>query len=75
MMDGQINPLHPEQVFQNGEGYKVGIYIQSTIIDGYAGPPVSKGCLLLAPKDFDDFDNKMQGIQSFVLVLNRKIII
>ncbi|MBO4469062.1 MAG: hypothetical protein J5740_01615 [Bacteroidales bacterium] len=72
MIHGKINPLHPNQRLPNGEGYKNGIFIHRTNLNGYAGGYVSTGCLLLAPNDFFDFETKVSGVNSFVVQLSRK---
>ena len=65
MMDGRINPNAPRQVLPNGEGFKNGIFIHRTNWNGFAGGEVSKGCLLIAPNDWNTFDNAMRGARNF----------
>jgi len=70
-LDGQDNPLYPEQKYENGDGYKLGIFIHSTNQSGYAGVPVSKGCLLLSPNDFKKFNQIMRGVRTFKVQVSR----
>ena len=65
MMDGRINPNAPGQVLSNGEGFKNGIFIHRTNLNGKADGDVSKGCLLIAPNDWSAFNEAMQGVKNF----------
>jgi hypothetical protein len=70
-MDGKKNPYDPKEVDKNGEGYKTGIFIHRPNNDGYAGTTkegasgISVGCLLIAPGDWDDFNDAMDGVKNF----------
>jgi RHS repeat-associated protein len=78
MLDGGINPFAPNQV-NNGEGYKNGIFIHTSNQNGYAGEisngtsGISVGCLLISPKDWQNFNNVMSGVKNFKVQLHRKV--
>jgi len=71
MLDGMINPNAPEQVEKNGDGYKDGVFIHSSNQNGYAGviyggkSGISVGCLLVAPKDWQSFNQILNGVKKF----------
>ncbi|WP_223854861.1 RHS repeat domain-containing protein [Bacteroides sp. GM023] len=77
-LDGQINPNAPKQINPNGEGYKDQIFIHSTNRNGFAGTKgniaISKGCLLISPKDWNSFNNVMDGTQNFKVRVSRTTI-
>lgn len=77
MIDGRINPYHPNQIDDKGEGFKTGIFIHSTNANGYAGinGPVSAGCLLLAPEDFRVFNNVLSGYRNFKVAVYRTVLV
>ena len=74
-LDGQINPNVPNQISANGEGYKDQIFIHSTNSNGFAGVgdgwAISKGCLLISPKDWNRFNGVMSGTQNFKVRVSR----
>ncbi len=74
-LDGQINPNAPNQISANGEGYKDQIFIHSTNSNGFAGVgngwAISKGCLLISPKDWNSFNGVMSGTQNFKVRVSR----
>jgi len=76
MIDGRINPYHPNQIDDKGEGFKTGIFIHSTNANGYAGinGPVSAGCLLLAPEDFRVFNKILSGYRNFKVAVYRSVL-
>jgi len=81
-MDGVVNNNVPTQKRKNGDGYKTAIFIHRTNLSGTAGGTVSTGCLLIAPKDMQKFDEQLSklgnaldgenGSRSFTLIVNRK---
>lgn len=79
MMDGEINPFSPNQVDENGEGYKDGIFIHSPNSNGYAGTihggksGITVGCLLIAPSDWKSFNETMEGVKSFKVQVIRYV--
>ena len=70
-MDGKKNPYDPTEVDKNGEGYKTGIFIHRPNNNGFAGvihggkSGISVGCLLIAPGDWDDFNDALDGVKNF----------
>jgi RHS repeat-associated protein len=71
-LDGGINPYRPSQFdFDGMGGYKDGIFIHSSNRNGYAGEieggksGISVGCFLIAPKDWDKFNEVMSGVKDF----------
>ncbi len=79
MMDGAINPNAPDQVEENGEGYKDGIFIHTSNSNGYAGTyangtkGISVGCLLIAPSDWASFNEVMSGATNFKVQVIRTV--
>ena len=79
MMDGNLNPYSPDQVDENGEGYKDGIFIHTSNSDGYSGTihngksGITVGCLLIAPDDWKSFNETMTGVKSFKVQVIRSI--
>ncbi|MBS1652913.1 MAG: hypothetical protein JSU07_12980 [Bacteroidetes bacterium] len=78
-MDGKINPNDPNEIDENGEGYKTGIFIHRPNSDGYAGTihngtsGISVGCLLIAPADWKSFNETMSGVKSFKVQVIRTV--
>ena len=61
-----------------GEGYKNGIFIHSSNINGFAGAisstnGISTGCLLITPTDWTAFNNVMSGVQNFKVPVSRQV--
>ncbi len=65
------NPNHPEQRDGNGNYYLTGIFIHRSNNSGWAGSPVSKGCLLISPNDWGNFNSQMSGVQHFAVQVKR----
>ncbi len=65
------NPYRPNQKDNNGSYYLTGIFIHRSNSSGWAGGPVSKGCLLIAPTDWERFNNQLSGVQHFGVQVTR----
>jgi hypothetical protein len=76
-IDGMINPFAPDQIDENGEGYKTGIFVHTSNQSGFAGTynngkdGISVGCLLIVPTDWPKFNKVMSGVKNFKLQLIR----
>ena len=66
------NPLHPNQIDETGRSYLTGIFIHRTNNSGWAGPPVSKGCLLISPDGWENFNNQLHGVLNFQVQIKRQ---
>ncbi len=75
VMDGAKNPNpgFTHQIDANGGGYKTDIFIHSTNRNGFAGGTVSTGCLLIAPGDWQRFNETMNGVTDFRVQLIREV--
>jgi RHS repeat-associated protein len=72
------NPAHSERK----PGYLIGVFIHRPNNNGFAGTywdkekgrtaGISEGCLLIAPHQWNDFQNQLIGLNKFKLILNRK---
>ncbi|UII30783.1 hypothetical protein LVD17_21040 [Fulvivirga ulvae] len=69
------NPAFPNR----DPGYLNGVFIHRSNLSGYAGSPVSQGCLLICPgpnkdgADWKRFNEQMEGVKDFKVHVNRKI--
>ena len=65
------NPNRPNQKDNNGNYYLTGIFIHRSNNSGWAGGGVSKGCLLISPNDWKNFNNQMNGVKNFKVQITR----
>nr|WP_319511370.1 DUF6443 domain-containing protein [uncultured Draconibacterium sp.] len=65
------NPYRPNQKDNNGNYYLTGVFIHRSNKSGWAGGGVSKGCLLISPKDWKNFNNQMNGVKNFKVQVTR----
>lgn len=62
--------------------YLSGVFIHTSNKNGFAGQKtkkgekiaISKGCLLIAPADWDDFNEVMSGVTNFKIVIDRSTV-
>lgn len=70
------NPYRPKQIDAQGNAYLTGVFIHRTNNDGWAGISnkhvVSKGCLLIAPKEWSSFNTQLEGVRHFMVEVKRK---
>ncbi|HKK43224.1 MAG TPA: RHS repeat-associated core domain-containing protein [Bacteroidales bacterium] len=64
------NPYLPNQI-DNGKYYLNGIFIHRSNLSGWAGGGVSKGCLLISPNDWRNFNKQMNGVKNFKVQITR----
>ena len=77
-VEGDYNPAHPDRQ----PAYMEGVFIHRPNNNGWAGTyydkaqhktkGVSEGCLLIAPKQWDDFNRQLNSVSSFHLIIDRK---
>jgi RHS repeat-associated protein len=65
------NPNRPNQKDSNGNYYLTGIFIHRSNNSGWAGGGVSKGCLLISPNDWKNFNKQMKGVKNFKVQVTR----
>jgi len=65
------NPYRPNQKDNDGNYYLTGVFIHSSNKSGWAGGGLSKGCLLISPKDWKNFNNQMNGVKNFKVQVTR----
>ncbi len=69
------NPAYPDRK----PGYLEGVFIHRSNLNGFAGSPVSAGCLLICPgpngdgADWNRFNEQMEGVKHFKVQVDRKI--
>ncbi|MDO9614791.1 MAG: hypothetical protein Q7J86_09740, partial [Bacteroidota bacterium] len=51
--------------------YLTGVFIHRSNSSGWAGGGVSKGCLLISPNDWKNFNNQMNGVKNFKVQVTR----
>ena len=76
-----MNGFNPAYPFRD-PGYLNGVFIHRSNNNGWAGKSwdnkgqvwnaVSRGCLLISPRDWNAFSRQLQSVNSFHLKLNRK---
>jgi len=77
-MDGvkNNNPQYQNQIRENGDGYKTGIFIHSTLrANSKVGSQTSTGCLLLdynSMRIFDELLSPLGNGYAFKVIVNRK---
>jgi hypothetical protein len=65
------------RVDESGNAYLLGVFIHRSNKNGFAGTPVSKGCLLIAPgsggdeADWTRFNDQMAGVKNFKVEIDR----
>ncbi len=66
------NPYRPNQFnYVTGQAYLTGVFIHRSNRSGWADGGVSKGCLLISPKDWKNFNNQLSGVLNFKVQVNR----
>jgi RHS repeat-associated protein len=65
------NPNKPNQKDNKGNYYLTGVFIHRSNNSGWAGGDVSKGCLLISPNDWKNFNNQMNGVKNFKVQVTR----